>query len=69
MSKAIESIYSKYLSELHEFEKNLQEVTLEEIEEWREEVKNTLEGNHRIRFSRLRFYEKVKPYFNDDIPF
>ncbi|MBK5100776.1 MAG: hypothetical protein JJE15_07270 [Desulfobacteraceae bacterium] len=69
MSKEIESIYSKYLSELHEFEQNLQEVTLEEIEKWREKVKDTLEGNHRIRFSRLEFYEKVEPYFNDDIPF
>ena len=69
MSKEIESIYSKYLSELHEFEQNFQEVTLEEIEEWREKVKDTLEGNHRIRFGRFKFYEKVEPYFNDDIPF
>lgn len=69
MSKTIESIYSKYLSELNGFEKNLQEKTLVEIEEWREKVKLTLEGSHRIRFSRLKFYEKVEPYFNDDIPF
>jgi len=69
MSKTIESIYSKYLSELNGFEKNLQEETLVEIEEWREKVKLTLEGSHRIRFSRLKFYEKVEPYFNDDIPF
>ena len=68
MSKAKDSIYSKYLSELHEFEQSLQEETLEEIEEWKEKVKDSLERGHRIRFSRLEFYEKVEPDF-DDIPF
>lgn len=69
MSKEIESIYSKYISELHEFEQNLQDGGVEEIEEWKKKVKDALDGNHRIRFSRLKFYEKVEPGFDDDIPF
>ena len=69
MSKEKDSIYSKYLSELHEFERSLQEEALEEIEEWKEKVKDSLDGGLRIRFSRLKFYEKMEPDFNDDIPF
>jgi len=68
MSKTKDSIYSKYLSELHEFEESLQEETLEDFEEWRKIVIDSLEGSYRIRFSKLKFYEE-EPDFDDDVPF
>ena len=69
MSKKVGSIYSEYLSELHDFEQSLPKDLLENFEGWKEKVKDDLEGCHRIRFNKLKFYEKVEAVFNDDIPF
>jgi hypothetical protein len=69
MSRKVDSKYSEYLSELHNFEQSVTMEALEDFEGWKEKVKDTLEGCHRIRFNRLKFYEKEEPDFNDEIPF
>jgi hypothetical protein len=69
MNKSKESIYSKYLSELNEYEITLQDEMIEEFEHWKEQVKDTLDGSHKIRFNRMNFYEVELVNDDDDVPF
>ncbi len=59
------NIYSEYLDELDVLERRPKKKA---IEEWKNKVEGSLDGNQRIRFSRLKFFDDVAD-FSDDIPF
>ena len=68
MGEARNSIYSKYLSELNEFEQSLNDDALEEFGKWKNKIIENLDRGQKARFSRLKFYKRLESN-SIDFPF
>ena len=54
---------------LQDFQKDDADINKESIDKWKEEVLEVLEENQMMRFRRLKLYENVMEYLDDDLPF
>lgn len=62
------------LSELHSFHSKLNEETIDEFNNLKEEIISLLDENQQIRFNQIEFYEVIddspnQSPFDDDLPF
>lgn len=59
--------YDDYLKQLYEFQKQGENLQVEEFEKWKLSLMQNLEGSYKIRLRKLNFYTYVNE--SDDLPF
>lgn len=65
----MESIFENYLEKISQLERDTESMTKSEFDELKKEILSRLDQGHRIRFSRLKFFNYENNDFLDDIPF
>jgi hypothetical protein len=58
-----------YLEQISLFEKGNSKISFPAFMEMIKEIPGKLDGAYKVRFSKLKFYEKVESDSTDDIPF